>query len=412
MEITQPRTRVSNSALIIFFFLALLAASLGIFRYFWMQSFLSQSRESAFKLAQQLGAFAASTGEIEAQIWKEFIRKEDRLAYVIVEYAPLAYQESFFHRERITFASPALSKYLKQYDRGKVSQLLIRDNRGFATDNLHVVVAEMISSSGNEGNEKIGRVKIGYVVPGRAFAVIPLGRAYFYLMVFGYTMGALLFVFLFMRPLRWRSYVKGSLAKHKKEIRVQAEEPDYTWVEDETGKTEPIYIDEAGRSWKILIPDGNISLWELKGSSFISAGELVLKPWGSSCVRTDLDLSGSYTFKANIYKMAGSGGPLILFQCEKKNLVWALGASNNTQSFLASYDQTHAKMSLALNQWHQIELRVSPTHVTGLLDHKVVWTLDRAAIDTHSPEVGFKKGLGVAVWDAMVRFDEVRFLQE
>ncbi len=289
--------------------------------------------------------------------------------------------------------------HVKESDEKALAQKLLEDAKGFAGQYHHVVVSDIFNEQDKQ--HSIGRVKIGFAVPGMLFGFMGFGRGYFYIGQ------ALLILSLLLLSLKVLDYKLVKVDTKPQAI----DESELTWLEHESGQTEPIYLDEHGRSWRLLLPDGDTSLWEKKGSFYTIDGDLVLLPWGTNLVRSDIVLKDEFILTLNARKLAGQDGFMILFTYGGHDLVWVLGGWNNSKSELAGYDNTSVSKKIDRGVWYHLELKADSKKISGLVDGEKVLEISKNQIDHSSPTVGFKSGLGLAVWSSLSKFSDIRFFQ-
>jgi hypothetical protein len=108
-------------------------------------------------------------------------------------------------------------------------------------------------------------------------------------------------------------------------------------------------------------------------------------------------------------KIAGPDGFVILFPCDGLSLAWVVGGWGNRRSEVPGYPSTAKEGSLEKNRWYQLDVRIDTDTVEGWMDDALVWKLPRSEIRISSPDVGFPPGLGVAVWNTLARFRDIRY---
>ncbi|MCI5071685.1 hypothetical protein MRY82_01920 [bacterium] len=408
MEVTQPRTKIFELKFLLFIAFIFISITCTAIRYFWLESFEFRLRENTFRLAQELGFNAAGTGEVNDELWKKFITRNDQIVYLVFSYKPLAYRQAFFHPKKIHQVSAMLEHDVKTAPRDLLLNNLLDNQKTYVNPHLHVVHANLIPSDYQNDEDALGQVKVAYAVPGYILG-LSFGRAYRYILFFIYSLTTLSFLSIIFGPF---------IGKRKKIIdpslytELEKEEFEVQWIEDDdTGKTEPVFIDDKGKSWSLLLPDGDVSAWSKEGVIYMSGEDLIARPWGSSAVRKDLPIESKYDYQLKALKMAGQDAFIILFPVGSHQLTWVIGGWHNTRTEVAGYARTQNTLNIEKDRWYYIEIQCLSDEVVGIINGEENWRLKKSDIQTSSPNAGFQSGLGVAVWGGLCRYSEIRYRQ-
>ncbi|HMQ09926.1 MAG TPA: hypothetical protein PKC21_03570 [Oligoflexia bacterium] len=406
MEVTQPRTRIFELKFLLFIALIFISITCTAIRYFWLESFEFRLRENTFRLAQELGFNAAGTGEVNDELWKKFITRNDQIVYLVFSYKPLGYRKAFFHPQKTHQVSASLEHDVKTASREILLSNLLDNQKTYVNPHVHVVHANLIPPDYQTDDDILGQIKVAYAVPGYLMG-ISFGRAYRYVLFFIYGLTTLSFLSIIFGPFIGK---KKKIIDPKLYSELEKEEFEVQWIEDDdTGKTEPVFIDDKGKSWSLLLPDGDMSDWSKEGIVYVSGEDVLAKPWGSSAVRKDLSLGASYEYQLRALKMAGQDAFIVLFPVGEHQLSWVIGGWHNSKTEVAGYPITSNTFAVEKDRWYYIEIQCLEDVVVGIINGEENWRLRKEDIKKSSPSVGFQKGLGLAVWGGLCRFSEIRF---
>lgn len=390
--------------------LLLLWGCIFVFGKLKSDDYYQNAKDSVFQLAQKFGTIKNIDSSNE--LISVFMNSQHDVGYVVVAHFPSGYRKGYFEPKVVSHNAPGLKKMIQTYPTEKVIQRILQPQEGFSNKHFHVVSVDLIDGKDLTQNVAIGKLKVGFRVPGKILG-LSFGRMYTSLIQGLLLVWLMFFLWVVRSHNRKSRSIAHPISKYSTPKDINLDEvAELTWLEHDSGKTEPIYIDDQGRSWRLLLPDGNIENWTLKGGWYVSNGDMMAKPWGSSAIRADVTSVDRYCYQLRAYKMAGQDGFVVLFPFLNHSLVWILGGWHNTRSELVGYPQTQIKQKIERGQWYLIEVFVGEFHLEGKLNGQVIWKIKREEVQQSSPELGFQGGLGVGVWNTLARYSDLRLYQE
>lgn len=257
----------------------------------------------------------------------------------------------------------------------------------------------------------MGVMTVNYILPGKVGDMMRFGQGYRHLISLWMLLSSVVTFFVLINDLRHGRRKIVIPAMTSTPDPQKTEESELTWLEDETGKTEPIYVDDLGRSWKILLDRDTTVGWLLKGNWYANDAQLYGRPWASSAVRDNFRFPDRFHYQLRANKMAGPDGFVVLFACGMMDLIWVLGGWGNTRSEVLGYPSTSNGFKIRRNEWYFLEVRVTESHVEGYINGEFNFKIPRSEVKHPSPNPGFQKGLGLGVWSTLAKFSDIRFLE-
>lgn len=393
----------------------LIALFLWAGHWLWLKLFLLNADTAVRRLGRGISPVIASGQPLDSSIYRNFIAQEPRVGYVVVANYRSGYRHGLTNLNALQSGSEHLLEDLKRIGEETMLTRLVQPGAGFPGEYLHVVSAAFVPPGEEDDATPIGLLKVGFVVPGHEAGLPPFGRGFktviwIWLGVTGMLCAGLVAFGLIRRPsghhvlpIESESELEPALSKEP----VKAD--DISWLEGELEKEEKFFIDHEGQSWRVLFDGTDLAAWKTDGDLYVSEGEICLRPWGTSAVYQHALGSSPYLFRIYGRKVAGADGFVVLFSCEGHALAWIVGGWRNQRSEVAGYPSTGKECRIEKNRWYQLDVRVGADHVEGLIDDVVVWKMNRSGIEKASPDVGFQSGLGVAVWNTLVRFRDARY---
>ena len=343
---------------------------------------------------------------------ERYVRENPDLAYVY--FADFRGNRKFAWQdiEKLNRLSPDFASKVQQtaYARGEISKILPKSDLEY----LHEVGAVYVPEEASSDQTPAGIMKAGYVLPGKIGQSIRFGQGYRHILLLWYALSTTIALFLAFNdlrgaPTRRPAYAPGAMTLVPDPQKT--EEAELTWLEDETGKTEPIFVDEQGRSWRILLDRDSLAGWSVRGNWYVNDAQLCGRPWGGSVVRQDAKIADRYHFSLRASKMAGSDGFVVLFPCGRMELIWVLGGWGNTRTEILGYPSTSNSLKIRKGEWYFVEVRMEGTFVAGYVNGEQNFKIARDEIQYPSPNVNFQKGIGVGVWSTLVKFSDIRLLE-
>lgn len=313
----------------------------------------------------------------------------------------------------ITFASYADHAPAKLYWQGEKNLLLEKPTRAADREYMHEVSVLFFPHEGPAIDQKpMGIMTVNYILPGQLGSMLRFGQGYRHLISLWMLLFGTITFFILINDLRMaRKNKNASLPLTMTPDPQKTEESELTWLEDETGKTEPIYVDDQGRSWKIMLDRDNTIGWSVKGNWYASDAQLYGRPWGGSVVRENFRFPDRFHYQLRANKMAGPDGFVVLFACGMMDLIWVLGGWGNTRTEILGYPSTSNGFKIRKSEWYFLEVRVTESHVEGYINGEFNFKIPRSEVKHPSPNVGFQKGLGLGVWSTLAKFSDIRFLE-
>ncbi|MCB0307832.1 MAG: hypothetical protein KDD48_00555 [Bdellovibrionales bacterium] len=343
---------------------------------------------------------------------KDFALSEPKAAYVFFTNYKDNFRFAWHDEKQVNQISVDLTRKFKSgspYDVGMLDKVLTTPDLEYVHE---VAMTFMPPDEAQFAQTPLGLLKVGYVLPGKISQSVRLGQGFRYLIPLWWVLSAVLVIFIGLNDTRQYG---GHHLRHPQVTAVadpqKTEEAELTWLEDETGKTEPIFVDEQGRSWKILLDRDTLVGWTPKGNWYVNDGYLFGRPWGASAVRQGQMKSENYEFQLKAQKMAGSDGFVILFSCNAMPLIWVLGGWGNTRTEVLGYPRSSNSFKIQKNDWYFIEVRVNSQNVEGFINGELNFRLPKNEIKYPSPNVGFQNGLGVGVWSTLSKYADMRLLE-
>jgi len=385
---------------------------LGVGHRIWLHVLLTKIETRVEKFAKHVGEKIVHGEPLTEALYQNFMEEEARVGYLAIADFKTGYRDGVTNTLSLRNGVTALEEYLKEHGTGETVNRLIKPGQGFPGQYLHVIAATFMPPQDAKDQTPVGVLKVGYVIPGYIRGLAPFGRGFFNLVVAWWILsgGVILVILLRMRSSHGhRSWTRAG-SKDASNAMAKPAKDDLDWLEQEMKKKEADYIDDQGQRWKLFFNEINLEGWKVKGTWYVSEHEIVGRPWGASLVRGHTPDSSNYIFQVQAQKIAGPDGFIILFTCDKKWLSWILGGWHNDHCEVAGYTKTSNSKKIEKYQWYLLEIRVGSEWVEGHVNGELQWKLAREEITYSSPEVGFQQGLGVAVWNALARFRDFRFL--
>lgn len=388
-------------------FLLLIAIFLGFAHWLWLKLFFMNSETVVRELARSIGPAIAAGEPVNTNLYRNFIAREPDTGYVVVADYRNGRKNGITNTTTLRNSASSLEDYLRRFGEDAMLARIVQPGGGFPGEYLHVVSAALLPSENSSDVTPLGVLKVGFVVPGLVPGLPPFGRGFEKVLWVWWAVTGVLCVGLMAYGVR-----KGPAAFAGIPATPLVEEAavmDLAWLEAELEKEEKYFVDHRGESWRVLF-DGTVTdTAKLQGQAYISEGELVLRPWGSSAIFAPNSKNPNYMCRVYARKIAGLDGFVMLFPCDNRFFSWVVGGWKNRRSEVAGCEGTSKDCRIEKGRWYQLDVRVGPEWVEGLVDDVPYWKMARADIRSSSPDVGFQTGLGVAVWNTLARYRDVRY---
>lgn len=388
--------------------LLLIAVLLGAGHWVWLKVFLMNAETAVGRLARTIGPAIGRGGAIDEGVYRNFIAAEPRTGYVVFADYRSGYRHGLTNLASLRNSASGLGDLIKKLGTDGTLTRLIQPGGGFAGEYLHVVSASFVPSKEATDVTPLGVLKIGFVVPGYVAGLPPFGRGFSKVILVWWAVTGVVCAVLLIHGM-----TRGNAAPAPPPFSSRTEETEarneLSWLEKELEKEETFFVDHEGQSWKVLFDGATLDPWKLKGQIYISEGEVILRPWGASAVHPTAPSDRNFAFRVYARKIAGLDGFVILFPCDNRFLTWVMGGWRNRRFEVAGYGTTARNGRVEKNRWYQLDVRLGPDWVEGFIDNVPSWKIARSEIRSSSPDVGFQQGLGVAVWNTLVRFRDFRY---
>ncbi|MEZ4705135.1 MAG: hypothetical protein R3A11_08135 [Bdellovibrionota bacterium] len=264
----------------------------------------------------------------------------------------------------------------------------------------------------------LAKVKVGFVFSGYHAQFPWLGRGFVSILMFLNALWGIFLIWFLQksRPLLERGKslldVEGTVDP---EIEVKVSK-DLAWLSHATRideeDNEDTKVNQAVRGkWAELLHSRDLENWNQTGQWYMTHGHVIGFPWGSSLTTKEILKSQCYDFEVETKKISGLEGFIVLFTCNGHQLFWVLGGWKNKRSEVAGFPQTVSKEKIQAGKRYYCKIEITRELARGFLDGKQIWSLRREEIDRPSPHVGLSKGIGVAVWNSMTRFERIRLVE-
>lgn len=350
------------------------------------------------------------TADSNPNILKDFSLSKPKTAYVFFTNFQSNYQFSWLDSQQLgkisDSLSEALSKKTPRNGESSLQEFLPKSDLEY----VHEIVTTFSPHAASSDQTPLGVLRVGYVIPGKLNQMIRLGQGFRYVLPLWWALSTVFVVFLAINDLRRSSRSRFAYSTQLPDLQ-KTEESELTWLEDETGKTEPIFVDDQGRSWKILLDRDTMHGWVPKGNWYVDDAQLFGRPWGSSIVRKDPHVPENYRLQIRAYKMTGPDGFVVLFPCGMMQLIWIIGGWNNTRTEVLGYPSTSNGLKILKNEWYFIEVNVRGNVVEGFINGQLNFKLQKSDIKHPSPNVSFQQGMGLGVWNTLVKYADIRLLE-
>ncbi len=381
-------------------------------RWVWLKTYLRNVEKRAEALARIIAPQVGLNEEMGEGFYRGYVAQDDRVVYLVAANYRNGERQGFINSNNLQRGAGDVKTFLSAHGKAATWAHLIKPGQGFPGPYLHVVSVALVPISSTSDVTPLGALKIGYVVPGVLPDLPPFGRGYGHVVIAFWLLTALgVLITLTRGMLRERKETDWKVS-HLEAASVGVvthQQNDLGWLEEEMEKEEKVHVDPSGKSWNVLFNGADLDGWQSQGAWYPTNKEVAGRPWKASLVSVRAPDQDNYIFHARAKKIAGPDGFVILFPCGDKQLAWIIGGWKNTRNEVGGYEATRVPFSVARGRWYSLEVRIEEESLSGYIDGEQNWKLPKTEIVVSSPEVGWQEGLGVAVWNTLGRFSDLRY---
>ncbi len=392
-----------------------LSVTLGLVHWGWVQLYFVNAEGAAKFFAKKIAKRMEDNQMIDDALYREFILIEPRVGYVVAANYRTGYRHGITNPTLLKFGSKELEMFIIEQGNSATLSRLIQPGGGFPGEYLHVISVIFVPPKNFNDQTPIGVLKVGYVIPGFFRGMLPFGRGFFKLIVGWWILSSVVAIGILVREISALKRKKPLVIEPVEKIVtlkastvVDSHRDDLDWLEEELEFEDTIRIDQDGRVWKSLFNGKDFEGWNVKGSWYISDGELVGPPWAATLISKSAPKEEEYVFQVFAKKVSGPDGFIVLFPCNGHYLLWVLGGWGNHRSELVGHLESAIPNQIERNRWYLVEVRVTAEWLEGYLDNEEMWKIPRSKIDKSFPEVGLPQGLGIGVWNTLAKFRDIR----